>query len=348
MCIHPSASSSSAVPASVAEVAGTDVAPPAEDLAVLGDAELDPGDRGGRRCRCGWRRAGSWWRRRSSRSARRPRRSGGRCRRTSAGGRGGSGRRPTPGTGPCRGPARLGSSGRRRRRAPVCTTRSTSESAGPGVRDPAPASREVEVALGQGPGRSALAPRRSRGSPPGTSPTPGARRRTRWAGRPAGPACSVRQTSSEPGLAAGEQLTEVADGALGDVREGQERQEAVVGTDRYHPGDVVDVGGDVAVGEHRPLGPARRARRVDDGGQVVEVEAAAALVEDRRVARRAPPRPGRRGRRGRPRSRCRGPRPGRTRRPARGRAARPRRSSTLASWSRSSTNRNRHPEWPST
>ena len=52
-----------------------------------------------------------------------------------------------------------------------------------------------------------------------------------------------RQALREPGLATGQHLAEVADRALGDVGERQERQEAVVGPDGHDPGDVVDVGG---------------------------------------------------------------------------------------------------------
>ena len=92
-----------------------------------------------------------------------------------------------------------------------------------------------------------------------------------------------RQALGEPGLAAGEHLAEVADGALGDVAEREERQEAVVGPDGHDPRDVVDVGGDVAVGEHHALGSPGGAGRVDDGGQVVEVDGVVAVVEHGRV-----------------------------------------------------------------
>ena len=92
-----------------------------------------------------------------------------------------------------------------------------------------------------------------------------------------------RQALGEPRLASGQHLAEVADRALGDVRQRQEGQEAVVGPDGHDPGDAVDVGDDVAVGEHGALGAACRARRVDDGGQVVRVDGVGVVLEHGRV-----------------------------------------------------------------
>ena len=190
-CIHPS-SISSAV-ARVVAVAGAHVRPAHQDLAVVGDAHLDAGQRRPR-CRCGCGRAGSWWSARSPPSARRPRRSGCRWRGTSAPGRGRSAPPPTRRCGLGRGPAGGGSP------RPACgrARRGPPDRAGQRVAAPLgrrrPRAAPARQAAGQGPHRA-----RGRRQPAlhllrGTSPTPAAPRRRRWAGRRGGP----RRTVARP------------------------------------------------------------------------------------------------------------------------------------------------------
>ena len=96
----------------------------------------------------------------------------------------------------------------------------------------------------------------------GTSPRPAAPRRRSWAGRRA--VLGHRgEAAGEPGLAARDDLADVADAALGDVRQGQERQETVARPHADHPHDGADGLGHVLVRDHRPLGGAGGPARVD-------------------------------------------------------------------------------------
>ena len=61
----------------------------------------------------------------------------------------------------------------------------------------------------------------------------------------------------------------VADAALQHVGERQEGEQAVVGVHPHRREAGPDVGQDVAVGQHHPLGPAGGAGGVDQGGEVV-------------------------------------------------------------------------------
>ena len=72
----------------------------------------------------------------------------------------------------------------------------------------------------------------------------------------------------EPGLAAGGDLTEVADRALGDVAEGQERQEAIVRAQLDQRRQAAHRRHDVGVRDHRALGRPGGPAGVDDGRQL--------------------------------------------------------------------------------
>ena len=96
-----------------------------------------------------------------------------------------------------------------------------------------------------------------------------ARRRRAWAGTPRrGPrafSCSKRSTSRIRQPLASHEQTPLREAVH--VEERQHGEVAVLRGDPPRLDQRARVGGEVAVGEHRPLGAARRARRVDDGGR---------------------------------------------------------------------------------
>ena len=76
----------------------------------------------------------------------------------------------------------------------------------------------------------------------------------------------VEKLRAEPRLSACHDLAEVADRALRDVGEGQERDEAILGADRDDFGDPGDRRAQIAVGEDRSLGRAGGTTRVHNRG----------------------------------------------------------------------------------
>ena len=83
----------------------------------------------------------------------------------------------------------------------------------------------------------------------------------------------------EPGLGTTDDLPEVADRALCDVTEREERQEAVVGPDLDERGQAAHRRHHVGVGDHRPFGRTGGAARVDERGQVGRGHVLDELVE---------------------------------------------------------------------